>query len=369
MDGKEPTSNEYSPMKSYFFQLLEVLILLAFIALASILFVYTLYYTMPFVLGILFALLLNPIVVFFDRRGFKRPVSVLTAMILTLGSFFTIVSFIVVKIAQESVLLINNIPPFANKVSQWVTQQLTQGQFFIGQMPPQIVESINKSSVDLLEKTKETAMAVLSAVMHGFAILPEKIVILLIALLSTYFFLQGKERILEGLRTLMPPTWDRKITWVVQDVNRAFIGLIRAQMILFTLTTAFAVVGLLLLQVRYAITFGLLIGVAGFIPVLGTGLVMFPWAGYEFLIGNMWMTIKLLTLQGLIVVMRHVIEPKIFAENVGLDTLSTLIAMYIGLRAFGVFGLFFGPILLIGIRSLLRARMFADIVPGNKINK
>ena len=82
--------------------------------------------------------------------------------------------------------------------------------------------------------------------------------------------------------------------------------------------------------------------------------------------GNVVVAVKVLILQGIISAVRQVIEPKILADNVGLDTLSTLISMYIGLKAIGVLGLFLGPIFLIGLKSSLRARMFIDWVSNKE---
>ncbi|GIM46813.1 sporulation integral membrane protein YtvI [Collibacillus ludicampi] len=367
MDKNGAKQSGRDAMKRYLLQVLEVVILLIFVAIAGFLFAKTLDYTMPFVLGLVFALLLNPIVVFLERRGFKRSLAILTSMVITFGVLFALLSYTIVKIAQEVFLLTEVIPSFVNRVSDWMTSRSTQSQFLLGQLPPQIVDSINKSSLEILDKIKMAAMSVLTEIMHVFAALPEWIVIIVIGLIAAYFFLNGKEKIIKNLCAILPPTWDSKISIVLRDVNRAFIGLIRAEGILLAITIVFAVVGLLLLQVNYAITLGVIIGIAGFVPVVGTGLIIIPWAGYEFFLGDLWMAVKLLTLQALIVVVRHVIEPKIFAENVGLDTLSTLFAMYVGLRGFGVIGLFLGPIILIGIRSLLRARIFADIVPSDKI--
>lgn len=364
---RNPQSDQRDEMKNYLFQVLEVLLLLVFVTLAGLLFVHTLNYTMPFVLGIFIALLLQPLVRFFERRGLKRSFAILCAMTVTLVLFLTLVSYAILKVSQEIALLIDTFPASVNQISQWLTEHISQGRFFLGQLSPQIVDSLNRSWIDILDKVKAAVMGGLTQVLHGFAALPEEIFIIIIALIAAYFFLLEREKIVAQLYAILPPTWGGKVAQVVSDVNQAFVGLLRAQLILLLMTIAFAVVGLLLLRVPYALTFGLLIGVAGMVPAIGTGLVIFPWAIYELVIGDYWMIVKLLTLQGLIAVMRHVLEPKVYAENVGLGTLTTLFAMYVGMRGFGVIGLFLGPIILIGLRSLLRAKMFADMMPREKL--
>lgn len=59
----------------------------------------------------------------------------------------------------------------------------------------------------------------------------------------------------------------------------------------------------------------------------------------------------------IITIIRNIIEPKIISEQVGLPPLVTLLAMYIGLRFFGVLGLFSLPILLIILSKLQEAEL------------
>ncbi|MNR42056.1 hypothetical protein D3C85_1605290 [compost metagenome] len=71
--------------------------------------------------------------------------------------------------------------------------------------------------------------------------------------------------------------------------------------------------------------------------------------------------IGLSVLYGIIVIARQIMEPKVLASSVGLDPLATLIAMFVGLKLFGLLGLIVGPVSLILITAFYRARIFHDI--------
>ena len=66
------------------------------------------------------------------------------------------------------------------------------------------------------------------------------------------------------------------------DLQKALFGYMRAQLILVSLTALVVIIGLLVLRVDYAITIGLLTGLADLMPYLGTGAVMVPWILYVF---------------------------------------------------------------------------------------
>ena len=60
--------------------------------------------------------------------------------------------------------------------------------------------------------------------------------------------------------------------------------------------------------------------------------------------GNYMLGIGLLILYIVILIIRNIIEPRIIGQQVGLPPIVTLIAMYAGLKIFGVFGMMMFPV-------------------------
>ena len=56
---------------------------------------------------------------------------------------------------------------------------------------------------------------------------------------------------------------------------------------------------------------------------------------------------KLAVLAIVLLVVRSLVEPKVMGSQIGLSPLPTLIGMFIGLKLFGLFGLFIGPMIVI----------------------
>jgi predicted PurR-regulated permease PerM len=50
-----------------------------------------------------------------------------------------------------------------------------------------------------------------------------------------------------------------------------------------------------------------------------------------------------------VILVRNFLEPKIIGKQIGINPLFTLIAMFLGLRIFGVWGLFLFPVVLIAV--------------------
>jgi len=51
---------------------------------------------------------------------------------------------------------------------------------------------------------------------------------------------------------------------------------------------------------------------------------------------------------------RRMIEPKIIGDKIGLSSLSTFIAMFIGFKIFGFLGILIGPLLFVVVLSLIQ---------------
>lgn len=88
------------------------------------------------------------------------------------------------------------------------------------------------------------------------------------------------------------------------------------------------------------------------IPVLGTGTVLWPWALWEFMLGNYKLGIAIIVMYIVIMVIRQVIEPKLVAGQLGIPAFLELMAMYLGSQLFGFIGIFIMPVFIMIIKVL-----------------
>jgi len=77
---------------------------------------------------------------------------------------------------------------------------------------------------------------------------------------------------------------------------------------------------------------------------------LLPWALFSLLTGNTALGIGLAVLYAVITVIRQVIEPHIVGKSLGLHPILMLVALYAGLKIFGLIGVFAGPALALGVK-------------------
>lgn len=129
-------------------------------------------------------------------------------------------------------------------------------------------------------------------------------------------------------------------------VNSVFKYL-KGYLIILSLTFAELFLGLTILGIKYAFVLAAIIAVIDILPVLGTGTILIPWAAAELIAGNIAKAAGFAVLYGIIAVVRNFAEPKIMGKQMGIKPLFTLLAMFLGIKLFGIAGIFILPITLI----------------------
>lgn len=192
----------------------------------------------------------------------------------------------------------------------------------------------------LRDRLVETAAALLGA---AAARLPRFLVGFLVWIIASVFLTVDYRRVTAFLARQLPP--HRRA--LAADAKRLFcdtIGqMLRAYGLLLLLTFGELLAGFWLIGVESAPLAAALIALVDLLPILGVGTVLLPWAGVALLGGDVWLGVWLLVLLVVITVVRRVVEPRLIGERVGLPPLVTLVALYLGWRAAGVFGVLLLP--------------------------
>ena len=133
-------------------------------------------------------------------------------------------------------------------------------------------------------------------------------------------------------------------------------GWLKVQLKLSGVTFIVVCLGFLLLRIPNAVLWALVVAILDAVPILGTGTILVPWAIICLLQGESPMAIGLFSIYGAASMTRTVLEPKLVGNQLGLDPLVTLVALYIGFRFWGFPGLLLTPILTSAAKSLWTSR-------------
>ena len=292
----------------------------------------------PFVLGIVIAYLLNPLVKKFATKGVKRT----TSTIIIISIFFSVLTALIVLvapiIAKESAALIEAMPGYLDRVfkaiqphTAWLQQNFGEGYM-----------------TDAKSFVKENASKILSVsggIAGGIAAGGQAVAGMLTTLVLTplvaFFMMKEWPAITDWVEDLIPRQNEKMIKDLIKQIDGKLSGFIRGQItVAFFLGLIYAV-ALTVAGLNYGFLIGITAGFLSIIPMVGSTLgllvsVIVAW----FQAGD----IQYVGIIGAIFIVGQIVEgnlltPKLVGDSVGLHPLWIMFALLAGGSLFGILGM------------------------------
>lgn len=208
--------------------------------------------------------------------------------------------------------------------------------------------TIGEESAEVIEKAGEVVSAVsgdmlgkLSGVAAG---IPGILMKVLIAMIATVFMEVEFHSIMDFVQKQIPERWRKTVRSVKEYGMGTLWRCIFSYGLILLMTYIELVIGFLILRIEGAFAIAAVIAVLDILPVLGTGTILVPWGIIALAIGEYGMGTGILALYLFIVVVRNIVEPKLVGGQMGLSPVVMLPCMLVGLKFFGILGLFVLPI-------------------------
>ena len=147
----------------------------------------------------------------------------------------------------------------------------------------------------------------------------------------------------------------------------AFGGYLKSQLLLSLGVFVILTAGFFLMGQPYGLLLAFLLSVLDFVPIVGAGTVMVPWAVISMFTADFTDAIWLGVIWGLIVLFRQFAEPKILGSQTGLSPILSLVGIYLGMRLGGVLGMIVGPLLLLVAVNLWKLGTFDPLLRDIKL--
>ena len=310
-------------------------------------------YVMPLLLAILISTAMEPFIRMLSgtnrsgekvRAGLPRKVAVLLVMLIVFTLLITVGFFIIQGVVAELISLAESLPA---KIPQWMESLDQLGQQISAQFP--IISTENLASIiqSLSRHLTESITTIAASAVSFVTQMPAIILFIVFTIMSTYFFSVSRFSIMRNLKRQLPQSWQETAQHLYGTLAKALFGWLKAQFIILCCMFLVMFIGFTILNVHYALLIALGIAVMDALPILGSGLVMIPWIGYQLFFGSLPMGIGLALIYVLLIFTRQSIEPRVVGGQFGLPPLWTMCAMYAGFRLFGFIGLFLGPLTLL----------------------
>lgn len=354
--------------KNKYFKILINFILIIFLLFFIIFFIpKILLFFMPFVIGWILSSIANPLVKYLEGK-FKivRKYTFVLIIILTLGLVLSASYLAILKLYYETTDLIANIPNIYISLSEEFTR-LENNLYSILEIFP---ESLKYNLLNLGEDISDYLGSLVLTIGLPTVIatgniaknLPSFLINIIITILSSYFFIVDRDKILTFVNSLIPKSLERNISHIKSNIRKVLGGYFKAQFQLMLVVLVIILIGFSILKVNYILLLSLIIGILDFLPVFGSGGILIPWSIFSFLSGDTQLGIGLILIYGIIQLVRQILQPKLIGDSVGISPLATLFLIFIGFKIGGLLGLLIALPLGLMIYNLFKEGSFDNII-------
>lgn len=317
----------------------------------------------PFLLALITAAILNPLVKRLQKAlGWGRgPLSLLLLLLLfgLVGGAMVLLAYAAVS---ELISLAQNWSGLLDSLQTTMDQVEALFSNLWSLIPQQITEFINDTFTSFFDWFKEAATQWLtgfgSTVGEKAMGLPSFVIALVIYIMAAYLLTADYPY----LRSRAAQHMDDGLLHFLGQVRTvalgAFGGYLKAELFLSVGVFFILLAGFTLIRQPYGLLLALALAVLDFIPIVGAGTVMVPWAFIALFVGDFAAATELMIIWGIIALFRRVMEPKFVGDQTGLSPILSLVSIYVGMKLGGVVGMILGPILLLVLLNLAGMGMF-----------
>lgn len=240
----------------------------------------------PFLIGVLMAYFLNPMVTWLAAHRVPRPVAAAGLLLILLGGLIAGIALVVPTLVNQMFDLFQALPQLFAQFKDW-----------IGEGTPRFVTSdadeVREMLSDAAGAVSENRDQVLSGLSMGISGLLRLGMFWIVMPVVAFYLLVDWPRLTATVYDTIPRHHLNTVRNLLADMDNVLSGFVRGQSVVCVLLAAFYAAALLLVGLNYGLAVGVVTGLISFIPYVGAfvggalaiGLALYQFWGEPQLIG------------------------------------------------------------------------------------
>ena len=309
---------------------------------------------LPLGIGIILAYVLLPMVDAFDNMKTSRTISIIISFVLSILVILVILLWLIP-------ILINNVKDLTAILPSMFDKALQSIMTFIERNIPRhwqddILTELDNHFFKLQDQLTQGVYDFIASIPKTISLILD----VLLAWMLTFYILKDKEQIVKNIKYFFPKSCREDIICFVRDIHRVVLRFIQGQVLIAIIIAIIETLGLYLIGMPYAPLLGFIGGLSniipyfgpyiGAIPALAVALTISPWLA-------LWTSAVFLIVQQ---IDNIYLSPRIMEGKLGLHPVTTIMAVIIGGKLFGLLGLLFSVPLTAMIKILFK-RLYRSV--------
>lgn len=309
----------------------------------------------PFLLSYLISILLYPTVEYLKKKWkISRGVSGAALVALLVGVFGVGIFGLGKILFGQMRNVIANIPKYEMIVLGEAQTICSRCDRLLGIQAGNTFEFINRNiDAGILKLEEQMSLLFSTETIGGLSKIFGVFWILFIIIIGAFFIIKD----MEDLKIIYEESSffniGKRMFGNMGKVGGAYL---KSQFIIMLCSAVICSGGLWLIGITNSLLWGIGISIFDAFPVLGSGLILIPWALLSLVKGNWYHGAVLFTIYVICQLIREVVETKILGDKIGIKPVFTLISMYIGTELFGIAGFILGPVGFLLIKNVVKSQ-------------
>jgi predicted PurR-regulated permease PerM len=316
---------------------------------------------LPYILGLVLAYLLFPLVNWLDRHMPKRlqnwhvarAIAILLTYLLVLIVVGGIIAFFVPLVIEQVNILIKNWPALAQRVEDWGTQGwgwYNKAIDSLEQISPAWKDTIQDGLENLAAEIIDGLQQGIVATVRTLSSTISFVIGLVVIPFWLFYILHDESQVKEGVMGALPEQLRADVRCMARLTDDVLSAYIRGQLLLCVFVGGLATIALAIIGVPFALLLGLIAGILEALPYVGPILGAIP-ALVVALLSNpgsaLWVAVAFFAIQQ---VENLVLAPRIAGSSVKLHPALVMVVLVIGNELAG----FLGMLVAVPVTALIR---------------
>ncbi len=303
---------------------------------------------LPFVVGLLLAYLLDPVVGWLGRRGMSRLLATLLILVSAVAVFVTAFLFLVPPFVEQIVGLVRRLPDYVNLLQDYANTIAPEWRERLG--AERVAELENAFSQMITNSIGIVGNITTRVAQSGLTII-NALGLLIVTPVVAFYLLLDWDNIVARADGLVPRAYRDEVRGVFADIDTAMSGFIRGQSGVVLVLAAFYATALTLAGLNFGLAIGLAAGLFSFIPyvgfligfVLSVGVAIVQWWPDWVMVG----VVLVIFLVGQFLE-GNILYPKLVGSSIGVHAVWLMFALF----AFGLLFGFIGVLLAVPLAAV-----------------
>jgi predicted PurR-regulated permease PerM len=314
---------------------------------------------LPFIIGLVIAYLVFPLVHFLDGRmpsrlrdkNLSRPLSILIVYLIVILFIAANFAFLIPPVVSQGQVLWEQMPQLAARGrdlgAEWLGRYQEAIPLDIQQRIQSNLEKLAGTIGEALQEGITRTVSVISSTVSFF-------LGILVIPFWLFYILNDETRVRESVLDLIPDRIEPDLLNILCITDDIFSAYIRGQLLLCFFIGAMATIGLLIVGVDFALLLGLIAGAFEILPFVGPILGAIPAlivAALQSPMTALWTLVVFIVIQQL---ENLLLVPKIAGESVKLHPALIMVVLVVGNEALGLWGMLLAVPLTAVIRDVFK---------------